>query len=310
MPFLLDYTPPIPPFVADWSGLAGMTWTGWDGSVWDLLDPSGGVFLAPTVRGLSTPSHDRFTSSSPAIAGSRHRGHRVIEREITWNVWVVSDLGSDDWQAKDAAFHATMRPDRTGVWEITRHDGTRRRLTCRFVEDATQTFDMDPTAHGWQLYQLILVAEQPFWLGDSVTQTFKNSDPVNFFGGVPGGFAAPFVIGAGSTIASATLTNPGEESASPVWTVTGPCTTVTLGVGPASVTLTAPLAAGAVRVVDTRPNRLTVMDADGADKFSELSTTSQMLQVVPPGKSVPLSLSMSGTGTVRVDLSPLFRRAW
>jgi hypothetical protein len=47
--YAAPYTPVIPGSFNPWQGMKH-TWTGWDGSVWDLSDPESGVFL--TADGL------------------------------------------------------------------------------------------------------------------------------------------------------------------------------------------------------------------------------------------------------------------
>jgi hypothetical protein len=311
MPLLLVLPPaPTPPVVAEWPGLLGMSWTGSNGTTFELLSNGSPVRAAPGVRGLTCPEYQLWDSSSPAIAGQNHRGSRVLPRECLLPVWVLSDAGSLAWVGTDRAFAATLHPDLPGVWEVTHPDGIRRRLSCRVVDDGAGPLSLDPTASGWLGYQLTLIADQPYWEGDPIVRQWVNATPVNFFGGVPGGFGPPFVIGTGSTISGATITNPGEVDAYPVWTIAGPWTTVTVGTAGRTATLTANVPAGQSRIIDTRPDRLTVVDQAGADRISELSATSDLLAPIPAGREVPLSLSMTGTGAVTASMTPLYRRAW
>lgn len=311
MPILLapSATPELPTDV-DWSGLASMTWTGANGVGFELLSLDSGVRAAPGIRGLTLPQWQSWDSTSPAIAGQSHRGSRALPRECLLAVWVLSDAGSLAWIEHDRAFASTLDPDRPGVWEVTHPDGQRRRLSCRVTEDGVGALDRDPSVPGWVGYQLGMVADQPFWEGDPVQRQWINTVPVNFFGGTPGGFGPPFVIGTGSTISGATITNRGEVETYPIWQIDGPWTTVTVGTAGRTATLTANVLAGQSRFIDTRPDRLTVTDQDGADRIAELSATSDLLSPIPPGAEVPLSLSMTGTGAVTATITPLYRRAW
>lgn len=321
MPLLITLPPPAPPeiilpppapplVVADWPGLLGMSWTGWNGAKFELLDYASPVRVAPGVRGLTLPEHQLWTSSSPAIAGQLHRGSRVLPRECLLPVWVLSDAGSLAWVGTDRAFAASLNPDKPGMWEVTHPDGMKRRLACRVIDDGAGALVLDPSASGWIGYQLALIADQPYWQGDPIVRQWVNATLVNFFGGTPAGFGPPFIIGAGSTISGATITNPGEVDAYPVWTIAGPWTTVQVGVSGRTATLTANVLAGQSRIIDTRPDRLTVVDQAGVDRISELSATSDLLAPIPAGEQVPLSLSMTGTGAVMAEITPLFRRAW
>lgn len=311
MPIVIAPEETTPPPVAQWPGLAAMTWTGHDGSQWDLLG-SAGLCLTDGLRGLHMPNIDRYVNTSPALAGSRWRGSRTAEREVFWPLLVWSDAGSQDWLEYDRAFWATMRPDATGVWEVRQPDGRARRLSCRFVDDSDHSTSWDPTRRGWDVYGVRLVAEQPFWEGDPVTRTWNNPAPTPFFGGVTGGKGPLFYISSGSTVISASVDNPGDVDAYPVYTVDtsgGAVDSVSVGYAGNTVDL-GPIPAGQKRIIDTRPDRLTVVDQNGADKWSDLTGDPEFDAPIPPGESVPLSLSMVGSGTVSLSLTPLYYRAW
>ena len=83
MSIVLVDLPAPPGGGASVAGVA-MTWTGGDGSSWDLTRRSDGVWLMPGFRGLRMPPLDRFVSDSPSVDGSRWRGNRVLEREVFW----------------------------------------------------------------------------------------------------------------------------------------------------------------------------------------------------------------------------------
>lgn len=286
------------------------TWTGWDGSVWHLSDPASGVLLTQAgTRGLSMPPVTRYTSTSPALAGSRNRGSRTAERDVFWPLFVRSSGGSQAFVDLERAFWATMHPDKPGVWSVTLPDGSKRSLGCRFMDDGNASFTMIPTIRGWAVYGVTLVAEQPYWEGDAIARTWAVDDPTPFFGGTTGGSGPTFYISSGSAITSATIDNPGDVDTFPVYTIIGPTTSVSVGYAGNVVTL-GTLAAGAVRIIDTNPDRLTVTDAAGVDKWSELTSTANFGAPIPPGESVPLSLSLVGTGSVSVAITPRYYRAW
>lgn len=294
----------------DWSGLS-MLWTGWDGSQWELSDLSSGVQLKAGARGLGSPDGDRYTSMSPAQAGSRNRGRRTLEREVFWPLRVYSGAGSQAWLDYDAAFWATMHPDRPGVWSVTQPNGITRSLVCRFVSDGSQTFDVDPSLIGWQNYGVTLVAERPFWVGEKIVRSWSDEASQPFFGGTGGGgVGPPFYISAGNTISSARMPNPGDVDVYPVWSIGGSTTSVTVGVGDSTITYAAPIAGGDTITIDTDPARRTVVDQNGVDRSGNLQTGSQPFAPIPAGAGVPLSLSMVGTGTVTATIEPRYFRAW
>jgi hypothetical protein len=300
--------PEAPPPAADTTwGALGVTWTGWDGSVWELASPESPVWLtAGGTRGLNMPPITRFTADSPALSGARFRGYRTEERPVFWPLFLYAD-SSADWRAVDRAWWATMRPDRTGVWTIAQPDGTRRRLTCRYSGDSDHVHGRDPFAAGWQLYGLELVAEDPYWRGEPVRRQFTAASSSSFYGaGAP-----PFVISPSSTTAGAELANDGDEPAWPVWTLFGPFTSATVGVDGKSVTVPFSLSAGQWLTIDTRPDQLTAVDQAGVDRVDDLGAVE--FGALPVGDPVPVDIALVGAtsvAAVAVEFEPLYYRAW
>ena len=306
MPILAapSFVPPAPGrLVAQGSS---HTWTGWDGSVWDLSGWDSGVSLGAGVRGLTMPPVQRFTSDSPGVHGSRWRGSRTQEREVFWPLRVFHAAGSQDWLDYDAAFWRTMHPDHTGVWTVTQPNGVARSLRLRCLDDGQQSFDTDPALLGWARYGVTLVAEQPYWEAEPLVRSWKLTAPVPFLG--PNGLGPPFYISQGSTMSKATIDNPGDIDAWPVWTIYGPTDTVTVGVNGRTVSVPFSIPAGGLITIDTRPTAQTALDGMGVEFTAQLGSFN--FAPVPAGRSVPLSLSMVGNGYVEASLTPLHLRAW
>ncbi|EYR64679.1 hypothetical protein N866_07205 [Actinotalea ferrariae CF5-4] len=314
--------PPAPP-ANPWPGMR-MTWTGWDGSEWDLTDPeASGVSLQAGVRGLLMPPFRRHTTSSPAVAGSRPRGYSTDERPVFWPVKVFQDTSSQDWIDHDAAFWRTLAPGRTGVWTVTQPSGRSRSLRCRF-EELQDGLDIDPSLMGWVVYGITLVAEEPFWTGEPVTRQFVPSTTVPFFPG------PPFGISEGSLSTSAAIDNPGDEPAYLSWWLHGP-TTGTFGVGGRVIDVPFEVAPGRTLVLDSAPTVRGAREIDtppaglspqqettwvserlrtaAVDRTKDLGATSKW-GAVPAGTAVPLSVAAVGTGALRASLLPQHYRAW
>lgn len=313
---------------ASWSGLQAMTWTGWDGSEWDLLSPNSATLLMAGARGLNMPSLTDYTSESPAVDGTRFRGSRTNQREVFWPLLVYGDAGSQAWVEYDRAFWNTLRPGMSGVWTVTHPNGETRSLRCRFKDDGGQSYDVDPSLVGWAAYGITLVADQPYWEGPAVTRTWKPSAPTPFLG--TGG--PPFTISPGSSLGKATMNNPGDVDAYPLWVLTGPIDSASVGMSGKVTEYQAGIAAGKTVVIDTSPDQQRVAEIVappdalkvGSDEWSDyLSTavasgTDRVLNLgkvafnapIPTGKSVSLSLAVAGTGTVTAAIVPYYNRAW
>ncbi len=280
------------------------TWTGWDDTLWRISgDPSSPVRLKAGVRGLDDPPWKRYSANSPSVAGTRYRGSVAEEREVFWPVGVYAAVDSTEWLALHRAFRRTLEPRRTGVWTVTQPDGEQRQLVLRYVGTGGHVSKTDPSRLGWERYGIDLVAEQPFWQGTPIVRSWKAEVPPQFFGG-----AGIITIASGSTLANAAIGNPGDEPSWPVWTITGPCTSVQVGVAGRVVVVPFTLAAGEVLVIDTDPSQQTAIMSTGVERTHELGAAD--FASVPPGESVALSLSMVGSGTVSASLTPLYHRAW
>ncbi|MFS2090554.1 hypothetical protein [Paenarthrobacter nicotinovorans] len=219
-----------------------------------------------------------------------------------------------------------MDPDDTGVWEITLPDSTKRRLLLRFRDDGDHTFTHDPMRHGWQSYGLKFVAERPFWEGDPVVRSWKNGEYQPFF---EQNGPHLFNIGSGAEISEATIDNLGDVESYARWFIDGETTEAAVGVNGLVVEVPFDVPLGKCLVIDSDPDLIgaTMYDiAPGAEgmKPSERVIGVDMVNPVdrsadlgeadfapiPPGASVPLSLSLAGTGAVEALLPSLYRRAW
>lgn len=274
--------------------------------MWNLSDYRSGVFLqAEGVEGLHFPTVTDWTSDSPAVHGQYYRGHTTDAREAFWPVLVYSEEDSADWLKRDRAFWRSLLPGKSGTWSVTDPDGGRRSLSLRVVPQP-HSFPVDPVRNGWASYGVTLIADDPFWYGEPVRKPWGTDEPVDFYGG-PAGKGPDMYIAGGNQMSSATLTNPGDLEAWPVWTVDGPGENVTIGVNGQQVSYSGALLAGDSLVVDTDPTVQTAW-LNGADVTGDLS--SDNFAPIPAGSDVPLSLSMLGTGKVTAEIRPRFYRAW
>lgn len=309
--YAMPYTPPQPP-ASPWVGMPSV-WTGWDGSEWSLTDRAQGVYLRPGVRGLHMPAYTRHSSTSPAVRGSRHRGVSVLDREAFWPITVFHGDGSVAWRERDTAFWATMDPDKTGTWTITHPGGAQRHLDLRFSE-SDDTLQTNPWRLGWQQYGITLLADKPLWRGATQTRTWAQAAGSNFYGG--GALVGPpFQISSGSTLATAKMSNPGDVPAYPVWTIIGPTTSVTVGLAGQIIQVPFEIPLGKAVQINTDPVEGQVAWygdwANGTlsnevDRTNELGSAS--FASIPNGADRKLSLTMAGTGSVRAELTALYRR--
>lgn len=327
----LPYVPPPPP--APFVRLP-MTWEGWDGSVWDLTDPDQGL-VVQRLRGLDAGDSERYAQRSPGVAGTRTTGYQDLERPAFWQVLIYSDANSAEWQARYRAFMRTVQRGRKGVWSVTGPDGATRSLTMEFVsEDTSSLEEYDPALFGWSQHSLNFVAaEQPFWTGVPERRVFSAGAVEDF---LPATGGPPFNISDASTTAKASIANPGDVRSWPQWWAMGPLDAVDLGADGQVVEVPFEVADGRWLIVDARPTYRTAIEIDAPDTLDAqgnplpdeavealvdaaveaddaVDRTAELGAVqwapVAEGDTVPLDLTIVGTGAVRVKIVPQYHRA-
>jgi hypothetical protein len=283
------------------------TWQAWDGTVWDLSSGRSGVYLKAGVRGMTMPTMIRYTQKSPAVAGSIYRGTIPDERDVLWPLKVFRNSGSQDWINHNRAFWRTMHPEKTGTWVVTQPGGEYRTLTCRFVDDGQFAWagdvEVDPELAGFANYGISLVAEQPYWQGAPISINWSPAASRPFFSTS----GSVFGISSSNAVFGARISNPGSVDAWPVWTVRGPFTSATVGVGNDTVTLPFTVAAGHWVQIDTDPTVQTAFDDLGVDRTPDLGSVD--FAQVPPGDPSDLNVTMAGSGSVDVTITPSYYTA-
>lgn len=292
-----------------WVGLQ-MTWTGWDGSVWNLTKASEGVVMMAGVRGLTMPPVTHYKTSYASVSGARWRGHNVDSREVFWPIQVYCDTDSQEWIRRDRAFWRTMRPGKVGTWTVIQPSGEKRYLDLRFTEDSDQAYNHDPALRGWSNYGIMMVADDPFWRTDSIRREWATGMSTPFFdseGGTTG-----LTISPSTTLATAAMLNPGDVDAYPVWEVYGPVTNAQVGVGDKLIVIPFAVADGEVLVIDTDPTQQSAMlhsSGTVTDKTAQLGTA--IFAPMPADSISNVSLVLGGgAGKIRLTMTPLYLRAW
>jgi hypothetical protein len=299
--FELPDTVPVRPFYP-----IRFQWIGWDGSIWDLSsDRRQGAYLMPGVRGMEMPPPKHYFRRSPARPGAQHNGHTFAERDIYWPLRMWTDASSDVFIRQRRAFMRTLQPGKTGIWRVIQPNGDSRSIRCRFVAFDSVP-ESDPVEAGWGHYGIRLVAEGTFWYGPNVAQSWGVGDPQEFFVAPPSDDV--LFISESSSIAEAKVRNTGDVPAFPRWKVTGPTSNVVLGFGGKLITVPFEVPEGQQLVVETEPGAQSAY-LDGVKVTRQLGSSAKFAPV-PAGEEVALSLEMSGTGRVSLELSPAFYEAY
>ncbi|WP_336715327.1 hypothetical protein [Arthrobacter sp. USHLN218] len=277
------------------------TWTGWDGTVWDLTKPRDGVFLmAEGLEGIDMPDMVQHTHESAVVHGSSWEGYQVTGRKVFWPIYLYHDESSEAWINRDRAFWRTLRPGTVGTWTVELPGSREQRtLRLRFV-GVTPGNSNDPAFRGWQTYGIEFMVEQPFWEGPPIIRSWNNGEQI------PLDVWPPITVSPYQTIGNATVANPGDVESFVKWTVTGPTTSVQVGVGDGIAIANFQVPDGSKLVINTDPRNFEAT-LDGVDVFPQIQRFDTNM-ALPPGDPIRLSLAMGGTGSVQAEFTPLYFR--
>lgn len=287
-----------------------MSWTGWNGHEFPLTARRSGLILKKDgVEGLDTPPWEVYSQTSPGVHGSRARGWRAQPRPCFWPIMLYSDTSSTEWLTWDRAFWKTLQPLKYGTWTVE-HPMTqeRRYLRARF-DGEPAAFPLNPFRKGWANYGIALVAdEEPFWLGDPTIRRFTSEAPEEFFND---GAAPVFRISSGSSMARAKVTNTGDLEAWPTWTITGPTTSVRVGLNGLQIEVPFEIFEGQTVEIDTRPHQqiATRRTDTGTEEVTHLLGAAEF-EAIPAGENINLDLEVVGTGEIVCSFAPRYLRAW
>lgn len=307
-----DPPPTTPPEVPADTGQATAVYYDPSGTAWPLtdVDPTRGyVTLLDGVSGLGAAPVALTTDPYPR-GGVRLRHVQPQARNIVWPLLVYGSTHqefTDRWRMLARAFTRTLR-EGPGILEIGRPDGGRRRIEVRYQEgwegQTTYGDALDDAA------VVTLLCEDPYWY-DPVPVTERREHSAGSVGFLDNFFQ----LSSGRTLGSTTLVNPGDVTAWPEWTVTGPASLVTLtntttgesfALNPNAAAIGhGDLLAGQQVTISTNPKRVRYQNGD--NWTGALNWPGATMWGLPPGESaVTFQLDGSGTGSA-VDVAFMAR---
>ncbi|MDO5743499.1 MAG: hypothetical protein Q4P23_03440 [Micrococcaceae bacterium] len=182
----------------------------------------------------------------------------------------------------------------------------------------------DSIKMGWAKYGVTLLADQPYWLGETVRKAWSQGDLRDYFvteeDRVAYGYADDVIhyLSSGGTLGSTAVSNDGDVPAYPIWTAVGPMTAVSFGVGGSDIVVPFDIPEGYAVQIDTDPINGQVLwyglwdgskITDPVDRTAELDPASKFV-AIPRGQDRGLSIAMTGTGAVMAEVRNKYRRAW
>lgn len=291
--------------------MIGIVYIGTDGSSWDLY--RGPVQLTDKgIEGLGAPPIQFYTQETGELDGQFLTGWRAKARPVFLPLLLGVALSPEEWLEQDRAWSAANAIGEFGVLVVTAPDGAIRRLPIRFVDDGNQVYPVDPSIDALSLMGYRYVADEPWWQGENVGQSYGNTTPVPFFGGIGGGgFGPPFFITSSNATGAATFNNPGEIDAWPVIIVKGPATSFSVTIDGGTVAGAIALLAGDVLTIDTAPTAQSAELVSGGVSSSVMpQLTAVSFRRIPAGGTAPMALALAGSGSIEIRIVPKFKKAW
>lgn len=288
--------PPIP-FRED-VGTMQATWTDPTGVVWPLTDisPSRGFFTPNAIAGWGAQPYEIVTDPM-SRGGESVRYIRAQPARLTWPLHIWGETHTQfvaRYRALRRAFLSTVHLSMPGVLTVARPDGTARAIDAYYEDgwggDAGQNWlSASPV--------LTLFCPDGAWRDTAQTVVRRGSSP-----GVP--FADPFMtLSSSQTLGSTQVDNPGDITAWPTWTITGPCTGVTATNSTTGQTFTITYTLSAGETITITTDRPTVRGPAGQNIVGALNWPTAFLWGLRPGiNDIVFNVLGSGSGSA-IDLA-------
>lgn len=258
-------TPPRPP--------KRILWTSAAGDEIDLTDRARGYYSLPGRSGFGLPPREVVYDALPD-GGALLR--TIVDQVRAISIPLrVEGATQDQYLSRLRRLQAAFRHRRGGVdvpgsLTVITPDGARRTIAALYNGglDAEEEIMDDLKLLSQPFPGLEFLALDPYWVGEQVGNEWIAGEGTDWFGATLPRFFTPTRV-----LGSVTVVLPGDADAYPVWTITGPGTPIlnnlTTGRGFEFKTAGA-LDAGQVVTIDTRPDRLTVIDDSDADLYGSL----------------------------------------
>lgn len=280
-----------------------------NGLTWDLA--RGPVRMTTAgLQGLGLPPVAFQTSESPGVDGQRLVSWRVKARDVFLPVRFKGAATTDTtglqrrfWDGLPIGEYVTFR--------VTDRDGAERSLSMRLKDDGGVAYKIQPDLFQPDAIGLTFTADDPYWYGPEIPSlfVFQDGDEGDFFGGDDG--APDFHISAGSgSSGTFKLANPGDVPAWLTWEIMGnPASSFSIDVGGHLIAAdSVPVTDSGLLVVSTDPRRQTAKLNGVRVPFRSFDSID--FAPIPRGGAQPVTLGLTGSGSIRAAFRPRYNRGF
>lgn len=271
-----------------------ITWTAPNsGQVIEFTDMAAGYMVTDQgTTGLQSPPYALTTVTYAGVDGANVQAIRAEPNTPTLGIRMEAKSMEEFKRKRRALVHA-MRPKAgPGRLTVTQEWGESRSLLCYCTEGLEGNEDFAVTGPGrWWKVLLKFYAPSPWWLGAPMALN------VGLGGGQPFFPFFPLRLAPSSVRGQFTVDLSDSDAPSyPVWTITGPGTSLTLSnlTTKRRITVNAALAAGETMVIDTRPGLQSVRRGDGTNLMGALASDPALWPLVEGVNTVVAQLEGAG----------------
>lgn len=310
--------------IASWE-MTRHTWHGVNGTKWDMSSGADGVTLEQGAEGFGFGAVELFVGESPGLHGGRLLGSRRKPRPLYIPLRLKGGEGSAAFLRTHQSLVESFSSTEFGRWTVETEVSSRY-VDAVYSGVSNGELGLDPGLYGRQLYGVQMQSMSSDWIGTPVTGWWLPPEAPRSLWDTPNGV---FFVMQGRDTSSATITNPGTYASYPTWAIDGYSPAARVGVGGEYVDVPFPIPNGKCLVIDTDPRRLSATMYDvpaqyraspiserkvGVHLLNPVSRTRELGVVdfapVPPGKDIPLSLSVSGAGLAQISFNTLWQTAY
>lgn len=277
------------------------------GRVTTLTDWERGWVVQPGAKGLDMPGYAMAQDESPGIDGYEVRQVRAQGKTITIPIAFWAQDSRAAYLARRRTLIRSLNPKRgQGTLTLTQPDGAARSIGVLYSDGLEGDESLDAAGARWCVAALVFAAPSPYWLGQEITTSWAAALGGDFFPFLP------LTVGDSQVLGSVTVDNDGDDDAYPVWTITGPATTVTLtnNTTGRTLVLTRTITGADEIVIDTRERRQTALLNGVTNLWPNLSDASTLWPLEPDVNELSLTVAGSTSATrVRMTYQPRYLAA-
>lgn len=277
-----------------------------------VLDGSAGIWLGKGKAGFHAPTYAHFFDEPPLLDGAVWRGVRATTRTLTLPIAIVA-ADRDVLVATRRALIRAISPRRGQcVISSAYPDGSVRRIKARYLDG------MEGTEGGVDgivraTYGLRFIAEDPHMYGDPIASSWSTGASSRTELPIPGADTFFEVVSSPLITGGVTITNPGDVDAYPVWTFSGPFTSIVAANNTTgkswTVTYTAAGTGNSI-VVTTTPGNTSVVDETGTNRWATLTAGYSLWPLISGDNMVTFTVAgATGSSLATMSYMPRYEAA-